>query len=110
MRLRPYLGKNVQITYRDPVERTCEVKTKDGSDIPRGMAALAKRRERGILDDITDGVARICHWDVLRDDGDGIEEGAFSWVPEDLVVDVKVEGGQRDGTEMPVGSPEPRLS
>jgi len=87
---RAWLNRLVEITWLDPNERAVEIHTRDGSDTPRGMGALIKRRERGILDDYTDGVLRVCHWDAFDQDGEHVDEAKYTWLHEALVTKVTV--------------------
>jgi len=90
---RGHLGKYVEITWRDP--GAAKVRSREftsHADIPKGWAALATWQERGILDDVTDGVARIVH-SQGRDPGhvdDPADEFYITWVPEALIEAVKV--------------------
>lgn len=80
----------IELTWLDPNERAIEIHTRDGSDVPKGMAALSRRRERGLLDDYTEGVLRICHWDAFDVDGERVDEAKYTWVHEALIVKVTV--------------------
>jgi hypothetical protein len=52
---RKYLGKVVEITWRDPKWDRVNDKA------PSGREALATWREYGVLDEIKEGVVRITH-------------------------------------------------
>ncbi len=56
-----YLGKMVEIVWRDPGTGHTKTRLADRSDAARGMAAMATWRERGVIDDLTDGIVRIVH-------------------------------------------------
>lgn len=92
---RQYLGKVCEVTWRDPKwDRVSSMDPRGRSDIPRGMAALARWREYGVIDDITDGVLRIVHSagdstgrDSAHPDAD---EFVCTWVPEVLVESIRV--------------------
>ncbi len=64
---------------------------------PKGKHALASWEEYGICDDITDGVMRIQHSRAWTPGESEPDEAMFSWVPEDLITDIKIlkiEGGE----------------
>lgn len=84
------LGKMVVLHWLDPTSRTEEIKTRDASDLPRGEKGLTKRIERGLLDDLTDGVVRIRHWESLGEWNNEPDEIYATWVQEDLIRDLVV--------------------
>lgn len=92
---RQYLGRVCEVVWRDPKwDRVVSVDTNNRSDIPRGMAALARWREYGVIDDITEGVIRIVHSagdcagrNPASTDAD---EYVCTWVPEALVETIRV--------------------
>lgn len=86
---RSYLGKIVEVTWRDPTGTSRRVKL---SKAPRGMAALSSWKERGVIDDITDGVIRIVHSSGEDPPGDPDPEPEIfcTWVPEALIETIQV--------------------
>jgi hypothetical protein len=60
------------------------------SKAPKGLAALARWVERGVIDDITEGVVRIRMSEgfSLNEQGSMVlDEATFGWVPEELIDD-----------------------
>lgn len=84
---RSALGKLVVITWRDPCSAHVTSHTKDHADLPKGMSILATQVERGVLGDVTDGVARIEH--TAGTDSPLVpnptDEFYCTWVPEGLI-------------------------
>ena len=82
---RQYVGKYVEFVWRDPIGGTRVDKDK----ALRGLAALSAWRERGVIDDITEGVVRIAHSEASGPGGE-TDEGMYSWVPETLITEITV--------------------
>ena len=83
---RSFIGKYVEVKWRDP--GTSHTKGRKREDIPRGIEALASWAERGVIDDLTEGVVRIVHSEGRAPQHiDGVDELELSctWVPEDLI-------------------------
>lgn len=84
-----YLGRYVELTWRDPgAARTV---LHSYSERPRGVGCLATWRERGVIVDVTDGVVQIEHSHatgapLLRQE----DEVVCTYVPEDLVESITV--------------------
>lgn len=78
---RANIGKEVRITWRDPVssERLSIEKAL------KGRAALAIWIERGVIDDITDGVVRFRQSEARFAGDENSDEAIFGWVPEELI-------------------------
>lgn len=76
-----YLGKEVRITWRDPVSS----ERLDIAKARKGRAALASWVERGIIDDITDGVVRFIQSEAISPGDTVADEAVFGWVPEELI-------------------------
>ena len=94
-----YLGKYVEVSWRDPNEARCSANPRDYTALPKGRAALATWLERGVITDLTEGVLRVEHSRAAHAPGiDGqSDEFVFTFVPEELVeaitvFDVKKEG------------------
>ena len=89
---RAFLGKFCEVVWRDPC--SCHVKshTKDLSDIPKGRIVLATQRERGVIDDVTDGVVRIVH--TIGTDSPLVPDPStdlyVTWVDEALIESITV--------------------
>ena len=102
---RTILGKVVEIVWRDPKWDRVKSHNPDRSDVPKGLQALARWREYGVVDDLTDGVARVVHSmgegasrDPAATDAD---EFVCTWVPEALVESYKVFEAAREDTPQP---------
>lgn len=83
---RQYLGKFVEITWRDP--GTAHVKARRREEALKGVEALALWRERGVVDDVTEGIVRLVHSEGYNAKHvDGVDEIEFycTWVPEGLI-------------------------
>ena len=84
---RQYIGKYVEIIWRDPIGGRHEV---EASELPRGRTALAVWRERGVIDDVTEGVVRL-----IQSDNEGSPIGVkkeveAGWVPEELIDRIEI--------------------
>jgi hypothetical protein len=78
------IGRLVEVSWRDPVgvvRQPLHI-----ANALKGMSGLALWRERGVLDDITDGVLRIIHSEGVEPGSDRVDEMSYTLVPEDLVV------------------------
>ncbi len=80
-----YLGKDVVVTWRDPGSTRVKSHPPGLTDLPKGVSALATWVERGLLDDLTDGVLRIRHSDGSEPGATTPDEFEMTWVPEALV-------------------------
>ena len=83
---RSLIGKYVEVKWHDP--GTSHTKGRKREEIPRGLNALASWVERGVIDDITEGVARIIHSEGKSPQHvEGVDDLEFfcTWVPEELV-------------------------
>ena len=78
---RRFVGRMVEVTWQDPGAR----RVPKQNPYIKGKAALATWRDRGILDDLTDGVLRIVHSDGYSPGDTASDEIFATWVPEDLV-------------------------
>jgi len=90
---RQYLGKYVEFTWRDPIGGHRFEKEK----APKGLVALAVWKERGGIDDVTEGVVRIAHSEAIGPARIEPDEGMFSWVPEELIVAITVYEPVKEG-------------
>lgn len=85
-----YLGKYVEFIWHDPGANRVVSHLSDLGDLAKGLEALAIWKERGVIDDITEGVVRIAH-SAARDPGKiNDNEFFYSWVPEDLIESITV--------------------
>lgn len=86
---RSVIGKIVEITWEDPAQpgRRMPVRT-----ALRGKQALASWKEYGVVDDITDGVVRVCHSLGSDPPGDKDPEPEifYTVVVEDLITAYRV--------------------
>ncbi len=88
------IGRVVEVTWRDPIGG--RVTSKDllhHSDVPKGWAALARWREYGVIDDMTDGIVRLVRGfgtDNHVTDESPVDEYDATWIPESLIETVKV--------------------
>ena len=81
-----YLGRHVEIMWRDPIG----VQRAPADKAPRGIAGLATWAEGGVLDDITDGVGRIIHSAGCEPGSTSADEISYTLVPEVLVAQIRV--------------------
>ena len=75
-----HIGKEVRITWLDPCSERRNLE-----HAPIGQRALAKWIERGVIDDVTDGVVRFVQSHAFSPGADSPDEGIIGWVPEDLI-------------------------
>lgn len=75
-----HIGKEVRITWLDPCSERRNLE-----HAPVGKKALAKWIERGVIDDVTDGVVRFVQSQAFSPGADYPDEGIIGWVPEDLI-------------------------
>ena len=87
-----YMGKYVELSWRDPNEARVSANPRDYTALPRGRAALATWVERGVITDITEGVVRIEHSRAIHAGGvdSQSDEFVFTFVPEELVDTITV--------------------
>lgn len=82
------LGNYIEVTWRDPIgvqRQPLEV-----ANAMKGLSGLATWSERGIVDDMTDGVLRIVHSEG-REPGSGkVDEISYTLVPEDLIISISI--------------------
>ena len=85
---RTYVGQEVRLTWSDTAFNHWNENSM--GPLPKGRAALARQIERGMIDDVTEGVVRIVHTETTHP-GDS-KPGAWSvtWVPEEVVTDIVV--------------------
>lgn len=89
---RQYLGKVVEITWRDPKWERVDTQG------PVGRAALAVWREYGVLDSIVDGVVRIVHSagsGVTRNQSTPDDDFLCTWTHEALIDKIVVMSAYR---------------
>lgn len=93
------LHRDCRVTWLDP--RSGKARTGFGADaqemtthLPKGRAGMARWRERGYFDDVTDGVARLIHSESWgeRNGSKTEEEAIFSLLYEDAIVKVEFYG------------------
>ena len=77
---RHLIGKEVRITWHDPIS---SVERFAPEQAPKGLAALATWVERGIIDDLTEGVVRFRMSECCE--GGKITEATYGYVPEELI-------------------------
>ena len=89
---RDHVGKLVELVWRDPCAAHVKSHARDRSDIPRGLSVLATQRERGVIDDITDGVVRIVHTEGTDSPmvPDPSVDLYVTWVPESLIETITI--------------------
>jgi hypothetical protein len=83
------IGQMVEVIWRDPASSGKRVSVRRA---PKGMAALAVWKERGVIDDVTDGIARIVHSLAHDPPGDPEPEDEImaTWVPEALIESITI--------------------
>lgn len=86
---RSAIGKIVEVTWEDPTAQATRMPVRLA---PKGRAALSSWKEYGVIDDITEGVVRICHSLGTDPPGDKDPEPEifFTVVVEDLIVTYRV--------------------
>ena len=89
---RQYLGKRVEVVWRDPCSANVKSHARDHTDVPKGREVLATQREQGIITDITDGVVRLEH--TRGEDSPLVPEPttdfSLTWVDEALIESIVV--------------------
>ena len=90
------IGKYVEITWRDPTSGRMELQR-----APVGRKALSTWKERGVVDDVTEGVVRVVHSAGKGPDGDEgeVDEIQYTSIDETLieVLDVYVKAETEPG-------------
>ncbi len=74
-----YLGRYVELVWRDP--GSARVK----APVRCGRAALATWKERGVVDNIDEGVIRLAHSEAAEPGALAADEWMYSWIPEELI-------------------------
>lgn len=82
------IGCMVMVRWMDPFTGVTEVSVEGPPR--RGRSALATQFELGRIDDITDGVVRILHYEATHPGDEKPDEFRHTWVLEDLIEDVQV--------------------
>lgn len=82
---RQYLGQMVEIRWSDPNGDRVQK-----HNLLTGQVALAKWKERGVIDDITDGVVRLMQSEAAKPGADQADEYIVSYVPEALITEIVV--------------------
>lgn len=82
------IGRVVMVRWIDPITGV----TNQNTDGPprRGREALATQFELGRIDDITDGVVRILHYEAKHPGEEKPDEFRHTWVLEDLIEAVEL--------------------
>ena len=83
---RAALGQVVVLRWLDPASDHTNENVKGPA--ARGRGALAVQTEIGRIDDITDGVVRICHTETVHPGDKSPGAWFHTWVPEDLVIEL----------------------
>lgn len=83
-----YIGCMVKVWWNDPMTAATSVRVEGPPR--RGLAGLALQQENGVIDDITDGVIRICHYSATHPGEDQPDEYRHTWVLEDLITRIDV--------------------
>ena len=87
-----HVGRVCEVVWRDPCSAHVKSHQRDFSDVPRGTAVLATQRERGVIDDVTDGVVRIVH--TVGTDSPVVPDPTtdlyVTWVPDSLIESITV--------------------
>jgi hypothetical protein len=80
------IGKEVRITWIDPISSD-RIKMLDAR---KGRSALSTWRERGVIDDITEGVVRFLQSEATSPGEDRHDEAIIGWIPEELITLIEV--------------------
>lgn len=87
-----HLGRLAEVVWRDPCSAHVKSHLSDFSDVPAGLSVLATQRERGVIDNVTDGVIRIVH--TIGTDSPVVPDPStdlyVTWVPEALVESITI--------------------
>ena len=83
-----YLGQIVQLTWLDTAFNHINV---NSQGLPlKGRASLARQREYGQIDDVTEVVVRLVHTETTHPGDDKPGGWSITWIPEEVVVEVIV--------------------
>lgn len=82
------IGKEVRLTWQDPMSD--HDKLINLKDARKGRAALARWRERGVIDDITEGVVRFIQSETYPAGEEHPDEAIIGWIPEELITRIEV--------------------
>ena len=85
-----FLGRLVELSWKDPAEVRHECKLPQRADLPKGRAALATWKERGVIDDVTEGVVRLIYSEGTDPGASDTDVFGCQWIPEELIETVQV--------------------
>lgn len=85
--VRAVLRKRVLIKWRDPCAHDFEGRYED---LPKGAGGLSVWEEEGVLDDLTDGVARLIHSRCEKGQPTANCRYLTSLIPVDLIYEIQV--------------------
>lgn len=80
-----FLNKEVRLEWLDPCSERVSL-----AHAKKGKGALARWVERGVIDDITEGVVRLIQSHAYSPGQEEADEGLVGWIPEDLIEDIEV--------------------
>ena len=83
-KVRKFMGKLIEVEWLDPCE--------DRQDIryaAKGRKALAKWVEWGLLDDVTENVARLRHGRAYSPGHDKPNEALYGWIDVGLITGIR---------------------
>lgn len=80
-----YLGQMVELQWSDPSGARVMK-----HDLRSGLDALAHWKERGVIDDISDGVVRLLQSEATNAGGTEPNEFIVSYIPESIITDIVV--------------------
>lgn len=83
------IGKEAKIHWVDPVSNhESLINLKEPAK--KGRAALARWIERGVIDDITEGVVRLIIAETFSAGEEKPDEAIIGWIPEDLITKIEI--------------------
>ena len=85
---RTYVGQEVRLTWADPSFQHWS--SAASGPPPKGRAALSKQVERGLIDDVSEGVVRIVHTETTHPGETQPGAWSMTWVPEESVTEIVV--------------------
>ena len=77
--------KEVRITWLDPCSDRIML-----DKVPVGRGALAKWIERGVIDDVTDGVVRFIQSYAFSPGHEEADEAIIGWITEDSIEKIEI--------------------
>ena len=90
---RHHIGKECRVTWVDPCSQRVSLE-----NAKKGLAALAKWIERGVIDDVTEGVVRLIQSYAYSAGEKEPDEAIIGWIPEDLIISCEIMEPMKEST------------